>query len=407
MEIKSFIAQGTVVKADRTTGEIVAIANSGNVKDRQGDVMLPGCWRKVIAEGQQPAVCWSHDVSDVRGKVVALEELAPGDNRLPLNRTGGKDSGKASGLLFKAIMAMETEAGRDAFALLKGDFIRQFSVQFSIADDGEKSERDGTREIKLVDQLFEISPVLVGASPGTALLTAKALDLASLLKGDGKPEEAELKQATHDLVVAMGAQCAEMDVDKAFALLEQELQSERNSRTADETLDFEAIGKEEELGTERVTIMLQASQLNKAKFQMSDGKYPINNCSDVSDAWKLRGRSTNWSSAQVARLVRRAASALNCSGPWSDGKALEIEKHDKPGRIKLQKMHDAAMVVHAQAAELGAYCECNVETIDKEKSFTGEPTVQVPAHVFAYAELLGRAHAAGQLAAHEFIGERH
>src|SRR5437867_3699465 len=130
MNVKSFVAHGTILKADKTTGEIVGIANTGNIRDKQGDTMLPGCWRKCIAEGQQPAICWGHDITDIRGKVVGLEELAPGDNRLPLNRMGGKDMGQVSGLMFKAIMAMETEAGRDAFALLKGDFIRQFSVQF-------------------------------------------------------------------------------------------------------------------------------------------------------------------------------------------------------------------------------------------------------------------------------------
>lgn len=54
------------------------------------------------------------------------------------------------------------------------------------------------------------------------------------------------------------------------------------------------------------------------KFEMSDGKYPIDHCGDASDAWNLRNHSTTHSMAEVARYVRRAAHALGCKGPWDD-----------------------------------------------------------------------------------------
>ncbi len=55
-----------------------------------------------------------------------------------------------------------------------------------------------------------------------------------------------------------------------------------------------------------------------AKYVLHDSngkaKYPINDCSDVHDAWQLRGRS-NIDKDTVARHVRRAAKKLGCEIP--------------------------------------------------------------------------------------------
>ena len=59
------------------------------------------------------------------------------------------------------------------------------------------------------------------------------------------------------------------------------------------------------------------SKPKKARFSMPNGSYPINNCSDVSDAAHLVGHSKTYSRDQVARMIRRAAKALNCSLPDS------------------------------------------------------------------------------------------
>lgn len=171
MERKSVALSFAEVKANSDKGEIEAIVNTGNLKDRQGDVMMPGCWAKVIREKQAPAICWGHDVSDVRGKVTYMEELPPGDPRIPANAIG--KSGAASGLLIRGLYAMKTQAGREAFELVKDGFINQWSVQFSVADNGEKRSGD-VREIKEVDELFEVSNVLVGASPMTATTAVKS-----------------------------------------------------------------------------------------------------------------------------------------------------------------------------------------------------------------------------------------
>ena len=172
MERKDLSLAFAVLKADEATGIVEGIANVGNIKDLQGDNMLPGCWGRVIREGQQPAFCWGHQVNppDIRGKVVGLMELPPGDPRIPQNQKG---PAKASGLWFKAQMAMETQAGRDTHALLKGGYIKELSVHFTNEPDGEESDGKGGRNVKEVAELFEISAVLKGASVGTRVLVAK------------------------------------------------------------------------------------------------------------------------------------------------------------------------------------------------------------------------------------------
>src|SRR6266704_6999449 len=51
----------------------------------------------------------------------------------------------------------------------------------------------------------------------------------------------------------------------------------------------------------------------EAKYAMANGSYPINNCSDVSDAAKLAHHSKTYSFEQVRAHVMRAKNALGCS----------------------------------------------------------------------------------------------
>lgn len=174
MERKTAIVDGWIEKADKATGEVVAVVNTGNVKDLQGDIMAPGCWSDVIAQGQEPALCWFHKIEDIRGSVLGMEELPPGDVRVPLNlKSDAKGTGVASGLLIKGQFEMETEAGRDAFVLVKNRRVKQWSVQFDVDEADVEKDAKGDRIIKRVKNLYEVSPVLVGASPGTLTYSTK------------------------------------------------------------------------------------------------------------------------------------------------------------------------------------------------------------------------------------------
>jgi hypothetical protein len=174
LERKTAIVDGWIEKADKATGEVIAVVNTGNVKDLQGDTMAHGCWADVISSGQEPALCWFHKIDDIRGSVLTMEELPPGDPRVPLNRKSGEiGAGTASGLVIKGQFEMETQAGRDAFTLVKNRRVKQWSVQFDVDEADVQKDAKGDRVIKRVKNLYEVSPVLVGASPGTLTVAAK------------------------------------------------------------------------------------------------------------------------------------------------------------------------------------------------------------------------------------------
>jgi hypothetical protein len=101
-----------------------------------------------------------------------MQELPPGDSRIPLNKSG-KAVGNASGLYFKAQMAVRTSAGHDLFELMRGGFIKDISVQFANRKEDEEITRDGVRNVKMVHTLFEMSAVPKGASIGSQVLATK------------------------------------------------------------------------------------------------------------------------------------------------------------------------------------------------------------------------------------------
>jgi hypothetical protein len=179
MELRKVASTAVVLKSD-ASGLVEAIVNTTNVVDKQNDLMAVGSWSKVIREGQSVAICWAHEAKQIVGKVLEMRELPPGDPRVPANKSGGKGSGNAGGLWIKALFALATQAGREAFELCRGGFVKEWSVGFEVAPDGEKTDRSAygpgsdVRTVTLVDRLYECSLVLAGASPDTATLTAKA-----------------------------------------------------------------------------------------------------------------------------------------------------------------------------------------------------------------------------------------
>jgi hypothetical protein len=67
------------------------------------------------------------------------------------------------------------------------------------------------------------------------------------------------------------------------------------------------------------------AQREAAQYKLRDAngdiKYPINDCADVADAWRLRGNSSI-PKEKVEAYIRRVAAKLGCEGPWNDGKAM-------------------------------------------------------------------------------------
>lgn len=91
-------------------------------------------------------------------------------------------------------------------------------------------------------------------------------------------------------------------------------------------------------------------QREGAKFSLKDSsgevKYPINDCSDVSDAWKLRGKSSI-PKAKVESYIKRAAAKLNCDGPWNQAEKFQ--------EWALRRLHEVSCPVVTVEAAKEAY----------------------------------------------------
>lgn len=264
---KSFAAEFKTL--DEAEGVVEAIVNTTGIVDRQKDVVEPGAFRKATG-GKLPKVVNSHQGSEFLGKVLSMREIMPGDANLPM-ALAQKGLGAFA---VKMQFNLETQAGREMFSNVKGGYVDEWSFMFTILD--AQYDAKGIRHIKLIDEIFEVSPVLVGANQATLTLSAKSYSPADKI---GKAYE-----LLDELRVIHGYFLQKSDV------------STKPKRA-------------------------------RARFSIrtSEGpKYPINDCSDVHDAWSLRGRSSI-PRERVERHVRRAAAALHCDGPWNSGKAFELD----------------------------------------------------------------------------------
>lgn len=169
-----------VIKSDDAQGVVEAVVGTtGGDPDRQGDVVLPGAWRKAVASVAQkaPKVVWHHEngiTSDkftLAGKVTGLRELLPGDPSLPESiQSAGRGA-----LVAKMQFNLSTQVGREVYSNVAGGFTDEWSVGF-LPEDAAYNKDRGYNEIKSAYPLLEVSPVLMGASVGTATLSAKAAE---------------------------------------------------------------------------------------------------------------------------------------------------------------------------------------------------------------------------------------
>jgi phage head maturation protease len=126
--------------------------------DRQRDTVLREAF--LPHQGQRVPLVWSHDWGS----------MPIGSGTIQV----GYDSA-----LFDGAFHLETQFSRDAYATVKalGD-LQEYSYGFSVPEDGalfETAEDGGpVRVITKIDEIFEVSPVLVAASIGTGTVSVKA-----------------------------------------------------------------------------------------------------------------------------------------------------------------------------------------------------------------------------------------
>lgn len=150
---KSLIAEYKVL--DDAQGIVEAYVNTMGVVDHDGEVLAPGAFLESIGR-RLPPVAWMHDQSVIVGGVTFAEE------RL--------------GRLFVRIQYdLDTEQGAYAFKMVSRGRVPEWSVGFYCrAEHMESIDERPTRVIDAVDWV-EVSNVLRGASPGTYTSTVKSL----------------------------------------------------------------------------------------------------------------------------------------------------------------------------------------------------------------------------------------
>lgn len=149
MDLK-FAQAPLALKQGDDEGRVTALFSTFGIVDRDGDIVEAGAF----THGQPVPLVWGHDWKQPVGRGVIHTE--------------------STGAVFDGRFFLETQAGREAYQTVKamGD-LQQYSWGFQILD-SEMSERDGqpVRVIKRAE-VFEVSPVLIGAGIGTRTLAIK------------------------------------------------------------------------------------------------------------------------------------------------------------------------------------------------------------------------------------------
>jgi HK97 family phage prohead protease len=160
---KSF---GAAFKAVGEEGQVEAIVSVFGNADSYGERVMPGAFNESLGR-KLPKGVWMHDWSNPVAKTLEAVELLPGDARLPehLKALGG--------LYVKGQFFKDIDDSWQAYLKVREGLVDEFSIGYRLQE-WAKDEQDGTIKLLKLD-LFEWSPVLVGANRATATLSVKQL----------------------------------------------------------------------------------------------------------------------------------------------------------------------------------------------------------------------------------------
>ena len=159
---KTMISSAKAV--DEAEGIVEAYTNTMGVIDADGDIVEPTAFNASIADNLPIPVLSGHDQGKLVGKVIfAQPRLIEGDEYR---------------LFTRMQMNMETEAGRDAFSNVAGDYVREWSIGFNIPKESDVTQEgsDVSTVIRRIANLdwVEVSSVIRGSSPSTSTVAAKS-----------------------------------------------------------------------------------------------------------------------------------------------------------------------------------------------------------------------------------------
>ena len=169
---KTLVASAKAI--DEAEGIVEAYVNTMGVPDADGDIVEMNAFDASIRDNLPIPVLSGHDQSKLVGKVIFAQ---------PEMVEGSEDEYR---LFTRMQMNMDTEAGRDAYSNVAGNFIREWSVGFNIPKDDDVTHEgtDVSNVLRRINNLdwVEVSTVIRGASPSTATVSAKSADTTTDLK---------------------------------------------------------------------------------------------------------------------------------------------------------------------------------------------------------------------------------
>ena len=158
-----------VINVDTIEGVAEAIVSVTNIIDSVNDIIVPGAYKSTLKK-RNPKGVWSHDTNIPVAKTLRVEELMPGDHRLPMDLIGKN----AGALLVRMQFNLNTTRGRDAFHDVQ--FFgpeQEWSIGYSVGEGKSTTDtKTGIRKINELE-LYEYSPVIFGAAPHTRTLSVK------------------------------------------------------------------------------------------------------------------------------------------------------------------------------------------------------------------------------------------
>lgn len=279
---------------DDDTGTFEALVSVTNVPDTGGDIIMPGAYKQTLLK-RLPKVCWSHSWEHPIGKVLAAEELMPGDRRLP-----AKLLAQGAGALWvKGRFNLATQRGRDAYNDVKfwsepdgSGTTSEWSIGYDCQGKEGKSRRndDGYREIYQL-ALYEVSPVLFGMAENTGTLTVKSLVESGGLDPARKYSLKELRSILELKVGAAQEQADEGDgatvaegtpegSKPTYQIEDDDEESADNAQRDVKAINLDDIGSEEESEGEDIS----GDDTSDDSSDDSDGSDDSDDSDDSSDS---------------------------------------------------------------------------------------------------------------------------
>ena len=196
-----------------------------NVIDDYGTIWLPGCWTEWLNR-KKPKGAWSHDWSDVIGQAIDF-----------------RDSAEALDLLVKFSEFDAVPRAKQAWTQLRDGDVDEFSFGFDRLEWIEIGPEDdlykeGAREKMVKSRMYEWSPVLVGAVPGTKTLSVRTINAEGTVD----------KKHAADVLTKLAA--GDIDLADALAEIKNASSSESESETDDSSESDETDNEGSEEGTE-------------------------------------------------------------------------------------------------------------------------------------------------------------